>query len=127
MFVASHTIVDWGPHGMWRSNCSEQVNSMVCDYVRQVTRKVTDTTMEHYHDIGLLGWLDGGLAPPCPRIVLDKQNGPEQWDIWTLAASTEQLGTWTGHFTGTSHGHSNYFFRYNQSYLYRPVSHFPLL
>ena len=24
--------------------------------------------------------------------------------------------TWTGHFTGTSHGHSNYFFRYNQSY-----------
>ena len=116
MFVASHTIVDWGPHGMWRSNCSEQVNSMVCDYVTQVTRKVTDTTMEHYHDIGLLGWLDGGLAPPCPRIVLDKQNGPEQWDIWTLAASTEQLGTWTGHFTGTSHGHSNYFFRYNQSY-----------
>ena len=28
--------------------------------------------------------------------------------------STEKLGTWTGHFTGTSHGHSNYF--YNQSY-----------
>ena len=72
--------------------------------------------MEPYYDKGPLGWLDGGLAPPCPRIVLDKQNGPEQWDIWTLAASTEQLGTWTGHFTGTSHGHSNYFFRYNQSY-----------
>ena len=88
MFVANHTIVDWRPHGMWRSNCSEQVNSMVCDYVTQVTRKVTDTTMEHYHDIGLLGWLDGGLAPPCPRIVLDKQSGPEQWVIWKLAAST---------------------------------------
>ena len=41
-----------------------------------------------HHDKGLLGWLDGGLAPPCPRIVLDKQSGPEQWDIWKLAAST---------------------------------------
>ena len=61
---------------------------MVCDFVTQVTRKVTDTTMEHYHDIGLLGWLAGGLAPPRPRIVFDKQSGSEQWDIWTLAAST---------------------------------------
>ena len=57
-----------------------------------------------------------GLTAPHPRITLDKQSGPKQWDIWKLAASTEELGTWTGHFTGTSHGHSNYFFRYNQSY-----------
>ena len=73
MFVANHIILDWGPHGMWFSNCSEEVNSVVCDYVMQVTWKVTDTTMEHYHDRGLLQWLDGGLAPPHPRIVLDKQ------------------------------------------------------
>ena len=63
MFVANHIILDWGPHGMWFSNCSEEVNSTVCDYVTQVTWKVTDTTMEHYHGKGLLGWLDGGLAP----------------------------------------------------------------
>ena len=44
--------------------------------------------MEHYYDKGLLEWLDGGLAPPRPRIVLDKQSGPERWDIWKLAAST---------------------------------------
>ena len=50
--------------------------------------KVTDTTMEHYYDKGLLEWLDGGLAPPRPRIVLDKQSGPEQWAIWKLAART---------------------------------------
>ena len=43
-------------------------------------------------------------------------SGPKQWDIWKLAASTEETGTWTGHFTGTSQAHSNYFFRYNQSY-----------
>ena len=42
------------------------------------------------------------MAPPCPRIVLDKQIGPEQWDIWKLAASTKELGAWTGRFTGTS-------------------------
>ena len=50
--------------------------------------KVTDTMMEHYYDKGLLERLDGGLAPPHPRIVLDKQSGPEQWDIWKLSAST---------------------------------------
>ena len=78
MFVANHIILDWGPHGMWFSNCSEEVNSTVCDYVSRVTWKVTDTTMEHYLGKGLLGWLDGGLAPLRPRIVLDKQSGPEQ-------------------------------------------------
>ena len=25
--VASHTVVDWGPHDMWLSNCSEGINS----------------------------------------------------------------------------------------------------
>ena len=53
---------------------------------------------------------------PTSWIAIDKQIGPKQWDIWKLAASTEELGTWTGHFTGTNHSHSNYFFRYNQSY-----------
>ena len=101
---------------MWLSNCSEDVNSCVCDYATQVAWKINDTTMEHYHDKGLLGWLDGGLVPPHPRIILDKQSGPEQWDIWKLAVSTEELGTWTGHFTGTSRSHSNYFFCYKQSY-----------
>ena len=36
MFVANHTIVDWGPHGMWLSNCSDDINSTVCDYVTPV-------------------------------------------------------------------------------------------
>ena len=69
---------------------------MVCDYLTAqmilttlcVIQKATDTMMEHYYDKGLLEWLDRGLAPPRPRIVLDKQSGPEQWDIWKLAAST---------------------------------------
>ena len=71
--------------------------------------------MEHYHDRGLLGWLDGGMAPPHPRIILDKQIGPKQWDIWKLAASIKELRTWTGHFTGINRSHRNYFFHYNQS------------
>ena len=50
--------------------------------------------MKHYHDKGLLGWLDGRMTPPPPpRIVLDKQSRSKQWDIW--AASTEKPGTWT--------------------------------
>ena len=56
------------------------------------------------------------MTHSCPQIVLDKQIGPEQWDIWKLAEITEELGAWTGRFTRTSHSHSNYFFHYNQSY-----------
>ena len=27
MFMANHTIVDWGPPGVWLSNCSDDINS----------------------------------------------------------------------------------------------------
>ena len=63
MFMANHTIVDWGPPGVWLSNCSDDVNSTVCDYATQVAWKINDSMIEHYHNKGLLGWLDGGLAP----------------------------------------------------------------
>ena len=66
IFVASHNIVNWGPHGMWLSNYSDDINSIVCNYATQVAWKVTNTRVEHYHDKGLLGWLDGGMAPPHP-------------------------------------------------------------
>ena len=36
MFVANHTIVKWGPHGMWLPNCSGDINSTALDYVTQV-------------------------------------------------------------------------------------------
>ena len=93
MFVANYTAVDWGPYGMWLSNCSDDINSTMCDYVTQVAWKATNSSMEHFHDKGLLGWLDGEMAPSRPQIVLDKQIGPKQWDIWKLAVSTEELGT----------------------------------
>ena len=113
MFIANYTIVDWGPHGMWLSNCSDDINSTMCDYVTQVTWKITNSSMERFQDKELFGWLDGGMAPPCPQIILNKRIGPEQWDIGKLAASTEKLGTWTRHFTETSRSHSNYSFCYN--------------
>ena len=31
MCGANHTIVDWGPHGMWLSDCSDDINNIVCD------------------------------------------------------------------------------------------------
>ena len=36
MFVTNHTIVDWGPRGMWLSNCSDDIHSTVCDYATQI-------------------------------------------------------------------------------------------
>ena len=64
-------------------------------------------------------------SPPHPQIILDKQIGPKQWDIWKLAANTEELGTWTRHFTGTNQSYSNYFFHYNQSYFIQAYVPFP--
>ena len=95
---------------------AQMILTVLCVIVTQVTWKIINSSMEHLHDKGLLGWLDSGILPPRPQIVLNKQIGPEQWDIWKLATSTEKLGTWTGHFTGTSHSHSNYSFHYNHSY-----------
>ena len=57
-----------------------------------------------------------GLTVKWHPIVLNKQIGPEQWDIWKVAASTEELGSWTGYFMGTSRSHSNYSFCNNHSY-----------
>ena len=37
MFVANRTIVDWRPHGMWLSNCSDDIDKTIYDYVTQVT------------------------------------------------------------------------------------------
>ena len=76
MFVANYNIVDWGPHGMWLSDCSDDINSTICDYVTQAVWKITNITMEC--NKGLLGWLDSRMAPPCPRIILNKWIGPEQ-------------------------------------------------
>ena len=36
IFVTNYTIVDWGPHGIWLSNCSDDNNITICDYVTQV-------------------------------------------------------------------------------------------
>ena len=69
---------------------SDDINSTICDYATQVSWKITNTMMEHYHDKGLLGWLDSGMVPPHPRIVLNKWIGPEQWDIWKLAPNTRK-------------------------------------
>ena len=70
MFLANCTIAYWGSYGMWLSNCSDDINSTVCDHATQVAWKVTKTTMEHFHDKGQsilpFGWLDSGMAPPSP-------------------------------------------------------------
>ena len=34
---------------------------------------------------------NGGMAPPRPQLVLKKQIGPEQRDIWKLSTNTENL------------------------------------
>ena len=50
MFMANFTTVDWGPHGMWVSNCSDDINSTMCDYATQVAQKTTNSSMKHFHE-----------------------------------------------------------------------------
>ena len=52
--------------------CGYLIAQMILTTLSEIW-KVTDTRMEYYHDIGLLGWLDLGLAPSHPRILLNKQ------------------------------------------------------
>ena len=66
MFMANYNIVDWGPHGIWVSNCSDGINSSVCDYATQVAWKVTNTTMEHYREKDSLA----GLTAKCHLLAL---------------------------------------------------------
>ena len=37
MLMANHTLINWGPHGMWLSNCSDDINKTMYDYATQVT------------------------------------------------------------------------------------------
>ena len=50
MFMANYTIVDWGPQDMWVSNCSDYINSTMCDYATQVAQKITNNSMKHFHE-----------------------------------------------------------------------------
>ena len=86
--------------------------------------------IKHYHDKGLLGWLDSGMAPPPPpppRIGLGKQIGPEQWDVWKPAASTEELGIRPDISQRPVLVIVSISFAIISHILYRPVSHFLLL
>ena len=47
--MANHTIVNWGPHGIWSSNCSDDIKSTIYDYVIQVTY-ITNSSMKHFHE-----------------------------------------------------------------------------
>ena len=99
MFVANYSIVDWGPYGMWLSNCSDDINSTKVWLCYSSTWKITNSSITLPWQ--RTPWLAWWLAPPRPQIVLNKQIGPEQWDIWKLATNIEKLGTWTRYFTGT--------------------------
>ena len=75
---------------------------MLCGYLTAqmilttlcVIWKVTDTMMEHYYDKGLLERLDGGLAPPHPRIVLDNRVGLNNGTFGNFLRVPEHRRTW---------------------------------
>ena len=109
---------------MWLSNCSDRT---VCDYVTQTAWTVTNTTMERYHDGGLLGWLDSGMVLPRPQIVLDEQIGPKQWDIGNLLQTLRNLGLGLDISQGLVVAIAIIYFSIINHILYKPMFHFLLL
>ena len=127
MFVANHTIVNWGPHGMWLSNCSDDINSTMCDYVTQVSWKVTNTTMEHYHDRGLLGWLDSGMAPLILELSLINRLGLNNRTSGNLLQTLKNLGLGPDISQGPIVAIVIISFTIINHILYKPMFHFLLL
>ena len=72
--------------------------------------------MEHYHDKGLLGWFDGGMAPPHLESSSNNGLGLNNGTSGNLPQAPKNLELGLGYFVGASHSHNNYFFRYNHSY-----------
>ena len=42
---------------------AQKMLTALCVTMLLMAWKINDTSMEHYHDKGLLGWLDGAMAP----------------------------------------------------------------
>ena len=114
MFMANYTIVDWGPHGMWLSDCSDDINNIFQWYGRSLTLRWNITMTKDFLAGLTVEWHPSLLLKLSSINKLGLNNGT--FGNLLRAPSTEELGTWTGHFTGTSHSHSNYSFHYNHSY-----------
>ena len=84
--------------------------------------------IKHYHDKGLLGWLDHGMAFPHPRIILDKQTSGLNNGTWgNLLPAPKNLGLGPDILQGPVVVIVTIYFTIISHILYRPVSHFLLL
>ena len=85
--------------------------------------------MECYYDKGLLERLDGGLAPPRPSIVLDKQWASTMGHLETCCEhqSTDNLGLGPDISQGPVVVIVTISFAIISHILYRPVPHYLLL
>ncbi|XP_037360014.1 endogenous retrovirus group K member 18 Env polyprotein [Talpa occidentalis] len=122
-----YVFVDWGPHGKFLTNCSEDYSPAVCDYVTNAVWNVSKNgTVKDRNQYGLMAWHDGGMAPPRPRLSLASGRwGPEQWDFWKLIVATTPMQFWKGSFSGTSRSGSHYHFVHNTSFYIRACVRFP--
>ena len=102
---------------------------MVYYYVMQVTWKVTGTVMEHYHDKGLLGWLDGGMALLLLLLELSSINrlGLNNGTFGNLLRALKNLELGLDISQGLVVFIVTVSFAIISHILYRPVSHFLLL
>ena len=83
--------------------------------------------MEHYHDRGLLGWLDGGMAPLILESFLINRLGLSNGTLGNLLQASRNLGLGLDISQGLVVVIAIISFAIINHILYKPVFHFLLL
>ena len=83
--------------------------------------------MEHYHDRGLLGWLDGGMAPLILESFLINRLGLSNGTLGNLLQASRNLGLGLDISQGLVVVIAIISFAIINHILYKPMFHFLLL
>ena len=89
--------------------------------------RVTNTMTEHYHDKGLLPWLDSGIAPLVLRSSSINRVGLNNGTSGNLLPPPKNLGLGPDISQGPIMVIVNYFFCYNQSYFIQACVPLPFI
>ena len=127
MFVANYTIVDSGPHGMWLSNCSDDVNSlcviMLLKWHRRLLRLQWSITMTE----DLLDGLTVEWTPLVLESSLINKLGLNNGTSGNLLQALRNLGLGLDISQGPVVAMAIISFAMINHILYKPVFHFLLL
>ena len=127
MFVANHMIVDWGPHGMWLSNCSDDVNSLRVIMLLKWHRRLLILQWSITMTEDFLGGLTVERTPLVLESSLINRLGLNNGTSGNLLQALRNLGLGLDISQGPVVAMAIISFAMINHILYKPVFHFLLL